>query len=71
MPSLNSDNPVDYVTAAFGTGGASRDQLLRTAFTNNAPHSVIQALVEMRRAYFFSVAEVRDELDGQSGSAAG
>jgi hypothetical protein len=71
MPSLNSDNPVDYVASVFGAGGASRDQLLRTAFTNNAPHSVIQALFELRRAYFFSVAEVREELDGRSGSDAG
>jgi hypothetical protein len=70
MPSLHPDSPVDYVASAFGAAGASREQLLRTAFTNNAPPSVIQALFDLRSAYFFSVAEVRDELDGRIGTDA-
>ena len=64
--SARTDDPViPYVASAFTVGGVSRDQLLREAFNNNAPHSVIVALVGLPANYFWTVDDVASELADQ------
>ncbi|MFZ5847299.1 MAG: DUF2795 domain-containing protein [Actinomycetota bacterium] len=51
-----------YVGSCFALTWASRTQLLRTAYDNNAPHEVILALVELPEQFFKNLDEVCDLL---------
>ena len=64
MSARTDDAVIPYVASAFTVGGVSRDQLLREAYNNNAPHSVIVALLELPASYFWTVDDVASGLVG-------
>ncbi len=55
---VTRDQIAHYVGDAFAVTWASRAQLLRTAYDNNAPHEVTTALVDLPERFFESLDEV-------------
>ncbi len=62
MSLTTPDDVIRYVQQELTTGGASRDQLLRRAFDNNAPMTIIRTLHGLPSRHFFSVADLRRQL---------
>lgn len=65
MSPRSGDTVIPYIASAFTVGGVNRDQLLREAYNNNAPHSVIMALLGLPANYFWTADEVAAELAGK------
>lgn len=59
---VTRDQIAYYVGNAFSITWASRTQLLRTAYNNNAPHEVITELVALPEQFFKNLDEVYDWL---------
>lgn len=53
---------ISYVHEELEVGGASRDALLREAYKNSAPHSVILALYHLAPKHFRSADDLRHQL---------
>ena len=59
---VTRDHIAHYVGNAFTVTWASRTQLLRTAYNNNAPHEVITALLALPEQFYKNVDDVCDRL---------
>jgi hypothetical protein len=66
---VTRDKMAYYVGNAFTVTWASRTELLRTAYNNNAPHEVITELLMLPEQFYKNLDDVCDLLPHLAASA--